>query len=93
MSDPFGLHRFCRCARACLSPHFNVSRSGQRSCPRDFGAGQGHSYGPHAIRRHSDLLTCQRQPQGQLTIFADVAINEVLQFCRDLAAFKIKAAQ
>jgi hypothetical protein len=33
------------------------------------------------------------QPQRQLTILADVTIDEVLQRCRHAAPFKTKAAQ
>ena len=33
------------------------------------------------------------QPQRQLAIFADIAINEILQRCRHAAAFKAEAAQ
>ena len=36
---------------------------------------------------------CQRQSQGQLPIFADMAIDEVLQHRRHTAPFKAEAAQ
>jgi len=36
---------------------------------------------------------CQGQPQGQLAIFAEMAIDEVLQRRRHVAPFKVEAAQ
>ena len=39
------------------------------------------------------LPTLTGQPQGQLAIFADVAINEVLQHRGHVAPFKAEAAQ
>ena len=43
--------------------------------------------------KSSDVILHPRQPQGQLAICANVAINEVLQDGGHVAAFKAEAAQ
>jgi hypothetical protein len=64
----------CEALTQGLCRHLTPARDGvQIDCPESSEPGE------NSMLEYQLTYLCQGQPQGQLAIFADVAINEVLQ--------------